>query len=222
MNYLLIPFVVALYVIMASNSVTCASSFVTLDPSSNNQNLRVTHRLVSRVQFATGVGNYSPSEDLSYRFWKLVHTELLMDHMENSIFIWRRFLCSKFYFVSDILELARISTKNHSHNIWPPNQTYIVLKRRVYSTHLNEQKVPVSICPETSACCDLYSRCSMWSPCISTQLSALRLTEVRTLSKIPVCFHSNLLPVTAILQSHWSALNTPKSAGVPTNKNPGD
>jgi hypothetical protein len=33
--------------------------------------------------------------------------------------------------------------------------------------------------------CDLYSKCSMWIPYISTQLSALRRTEVSTLSKIP-------------------------------------
>jgi hypothetical protein len=33
--------------------------------------------------------------------------------------------------------------------------------------------------------CDLYNRCSTWFLCISTQLSALRLTEVHTLSKIP-------------------------------------
>jgi hypothetical protein len=33
--------------------------------------------------------------------------------------------------------------------------------------------------------CDLYTRRSMWFPCISTQLSALRRTEVRTLLKIP-------------------------------------
>jgi hypothetical protein len=32
--------------------------------------------------------------------------------------------------------------------------------------------------------CDLYSACSVWFPFISTQLSALRRTEVRTLSKI--------------------------------------
>jgi hypothetical protein len=31
--------------------------------------------------------------------------------------------------------------------------------------------------------CDLYSRCSVWFPCISTQLSALRRTEVRTLCR---------------------------------------
>jgi hypothetical protein len=32
---------------------------------------------------------------------------------------------------------------------------------------------------------DLYSRCSMWFPCIATQLPALRCTQVCTLSKIP-------------------------------------
>jgi hypothetical protein len=32
---------------------------------------------------------------------------------------------------------------------------------------------------------DLYSRCSVWLPCISTQLSALHRTEMRTMSKIP-------------------------------------
>jgi hypothetical protein len=51
------------------------------------------------------------------------------------------------------------------------------------------KKVPANICPETSACWDmgdvrdLYSRGSIWFPCISTLLSALRRTEVRTLSK---------------------------------------
>jgi hypothetical protein len=33
--------------------------------------------------------------------------------------------------------------------------------------------------------CDLYSRCCLWFPRISTKLSALRRTQVRTLSKIP-------------------------------------
>jgi hypothetical protein len=32
---------------------------------------------------------------------------------------------------------------------------------------------------------DLCSKCSMWFPCISAKLSALRRTEVHTLSKIP-------------------------------------
>jgi hypothetical protein len=33
--------------------------------------------------------------------------------------------------------------------------------------------------------CDLHSRCSVWFPCISKRLLALRRTEVRTMSKIP-------------------------------------
>jgi hypothetical protein len=58
--------------------------------------------------------------------------------------------------------------------------------------------------------CDIYSRCSMWFPCISTQLSALRRTEVRVLSKIPGFArnsdgHSLL---SAVITCHCSALNT--------------
>jgi hypothetical protein len=33
--------------------------------------------------------------------------------------------------------------------------------------------------------CDLYSRCSVWAPCVSTQLSALCRTKMRSLSEIP-------------------------------------
>jgi hypothetical protein len=45
--------------------------------------------------------------------------------------------------------------------------------------------------------CDLYIRCCMWFPCISTPLSALRRTEVRTLSRIPV-----------FTQISWQAFST--------------
>jgi hypothetical protein len=36
-----------------------------------------------------------------------------------------------------------------------------------------------------SCSCDLYSACSVWFPCISAQISALRCTEVHNLSNIP-------------------------------------
>jgi hypothetical protein len=71
--------------------------------------------------------------------------------------------------------------------------------------------------------CDLYSRCRVWFPCISTQLPALRGTEVRTLSRITGFIRiswwafSTLCCYTSL--SHWSALNTLKSSGVPTAKN---
>jgi hypothetical protein len=45
--------------------------------------------------------------------------------------------------------------------------------------------------------CDLCSRCSKWFPCISTQLSAHRRTEVHALSKIP-----GFTPIS------WQALST--------------
>jgi hypothetical protein len=54
--------------------------------------------------------------------------------------------------------------------------------------------------------CDLCSRCSMWFPCISTQLS-----EMRTLSKFLVSLKSldkHSLLVTVI--NNWLTLNTPK------------
>jgi hypothetical protein len=60
-----------------------------------------------------------------------------------------------------------------------------------YNTHLNEQNFPVNTCRNQcllryGPCpCDLYSKCSVWFPCSSTQLAALRHTEVRSLSKIP-------------------------------------
>jgi hypothetical protein len=55
------------------------------------------------------------------------------------------------------------------------------------------KNVPVNICPETNASWDMgdvrvistADALSMRFTCISTQLSALRRTEVRTLSKIP-------------------------------------
>jgi hypothetical protein len=57
-----------------------------------------------------------------------------------------------------------------------------------YTTHLNEQKSP-SQRKSRNQCllrygqcsCDSYSRCSMWFPCISIQLSALCCTQVHTL-----------------------------------------
>jgi hypothetical protein len=62
-------------------------------------------------------------------------------------------------------------------------------------------------------------------PYISTQLSDLRHTEVRILLKIPHLIQTSErdFPLVAvILLRHWSALNTPKSLGVPTAKNPED
>jgi hypothetical protein len=70
--------------------------------------------------------------------------------------------------------------------------------------------------------CDLCSRCSMWIPCISTQRSALRRTEVSTLSKIPGFTLISWQAFSTRLLSHWSVLNTPKSIGVPMAKNPYD
>jgi hypothetical protein len=52
-------------------------------------------------------------------------------------------------------------------------------------------EVSVNTCPNASATSDmgdyrvLYSRCSMWFPNTAAQLSALRLTQVCTLSKSP-------------------------------------
>jgi hypothetical protein len=66
---------------------------------------------------------------------------------------------------------------------------------------------------------DLYSRCPMWFPYMSTQLSALRRTEVRTLLKIP---GYTRISWQAFSTRCWSALNTPKSSGVFTAKNPED
>jgi hypothetical protein len=58
-------------------------------------------------------------------------------------------------------------------------------------THLNEQKFPVNIRPETNACWDIgdvlvvsASDVLCIFPCISTQLSNLHLTKVRTLPRI--------------------------------------
>jgi hypothetical protein len=48
------------------------------------------------------------------------------------------------------------------------------------------KEVPVNTSLESSACWDMSSRCSLWCPCISTQLSAPRNTEVKILSKNPV------------------------------------
>jgi hypothetical protein len=47
--------------------------------------------------------------------------------------------------------------------------------------------------------CDIYSRCSLWLSCISTQLSALRRSEL----------------VAVICLTHSLALNTPKSFRCP-------
>jgi hypothetical protein len=62
---------------------------------------------------------------------------------------------------------------------------------RGYRTHLNEQNIPSQhmfrnqcLLRYGRCSCDLYSRCSVWFTWISTQLSAHRHTEVRTLSKI--------------------------------------
>jgi hypothetical protein len=62
---------------------------------------------------------------------------------------------------------------------------------RGHSTHLNEQNSPSqhmsrNQCLLTYGRCsrDLYTRCSMWFPCILTQLLVLRRTEVSTLSRI--------------------------------------
>jgi hypothetical protein len=104
---------------------------------------------------------------------------------------------------------------------------------RGYSTHLNEQKSPSQRMSRNNCLLryercssDLYSRCSMWFPCISTQLPALRRTEERILLTIPgftwIPWQAFSLLVTAIPWSHWSVLNTPKSLGVPTAKNPED
>jgi hypothetical protein len=78
----------------------------------------------------------------------------------------------------------------------PINFLYRALKNlwalRWYSTHLHEQESPSQHVSRNQRLlrygrysCDLCSRCSVWCPCISTQLSALRRTEVRTLLKIP-------------------------------------
>jgi hypothetical protein len=73
--------------------------------------------------------------------------------------------------------------------------------------------------------CDLYSRCYMWFPCVSTQLSALRRPEVNTLSKtsasIESCDRHSLL-VAVIPPNHWSALNNTKAFIVPRAENPED
>jgi hypothetical protein len=74
-----------------------------------------------------------------------------------------------------------------------------VLKRGLqalsgYNTNLNERNSPSQLISRKQyllrygrCSCDPYSRCSVWFPCISTQLAALRRAEMRTLSKIPGC-----------------------------------
>jgi hypothetical protein len=65
-----------------------------------------------------------------------------------------------------------------------------------YGTHLNEQKISSQHMSRIQcllrygrSSCGLYSRCSMWFPCVGTQVSALRCIEVVEKS----WFQSNLL-----------------------------
>ena len=71
-----------------------------------------------------------------------------------------------------------------------------------------------------------YNRCSICFSCMSTQLSALRLTEVCVIFKkflLPRVSPNNHFILEAVIPlSHRSALNTPKSSDIPTAKNPED
>jgi hypothetical protein len=69
--------------------------------------------------------------------------------------------------------------------------------------------------------CDFYSRCYMWLPRISTQLSALHLINVHILWKLIISLESperHSLLVAVIPLSHWWPPNTQKPLGVPTAK----
>jgi hypothetical protein len=74
--------------------------------------------------------------------------------------------------------------------------------------------------------CDLYSRGSVWFPCIWPHLSALRQTEAHTLSQIPGFTRNCWQPFSALYHNTSvnlsSAPNTPKPSGVSATKSAED
>jgi hypothetical protein len=69
--------------------------------------------------------------------------------------------------------------------------------------------------------CHLHNRCSLWFPCLTTQLSSPRLREVHIFKKFLILLrppegHSLLFAL--IFPTHWPALNIQRSLGGCTGK----